>query len=196
MKSLHKAFLFIVLLGITIALLGHWHEHRNDNDTYLEQLEHTIACAEWNLHEDSAFGYQMYYPSCFMPAQMDSDEEGSVRYVYVEEVSPLRSVNYMTLEVTTEVSADTLNPYREVQRMAEKMRGICLQLSPTEYLMTATLKSNDPKVTAFRMNAKYVLRQKLWFVETFIYPKDFSPAVQRIVQKVNEWQPFPPSQVQ
>ena len=54
MKSLHKAFLFIVLLGITIALLSHWHEHRNDNSTYLEQLEYTIACAEWNLHEDSA----------------------------------------------------------------------------------------------------------------------------------------------
>ena len=42
MKSLHKAFLFIVLLGITIALLSHWHEHRNDNSTYLEQLEHII----------------------------------------------------------------------------------------------------------------------------------------------------------
>ena len=195
MRALRRTFLFIVLLAIVLIALNYWHEHRHDNNTYLEQLEHIVACAEWNLHEDSALGYEMYYPSCFLPAQTDSDEEGSVRYVYVEEVTPFRSVNYMTLDVTTEVCRDTLNPYREMQRMAENIKGICLQLSPTEYLMTAQLKSNDPRVTAFRMNAKYVLRQRLWFVETFIYPKDFSPAVQRIVQKVNEWQPFPSSQV-
>ncbi|MBP5514848.1 MAG: hypothetical protein J6Y04_08765 [Bacteroidaceae bacterium] len=196
MKALRRAFLLMVVLSLALVAINHWHEHRHDNNTYLEQLEHIVACAEWNLYKDSALGYEMYYPSCFMPARTDSDEEGTVRYVYVEDVTPLRSVNYMTLEVTTEVCGDTLNPYREIRYMAEKMRGICLQLSPTEYLMTAQLKSNDPRVTAFRMNAKYVLRQRLWFVETFIYPKDFSPAVQRIVQKVNDWQPFPPSQVQ
>ena len=195
MRTLRRAFLFVVVLAVVLVLISHWHEHRHDNNTYLEHLEHTVACAEWNLHEDSAFGYQVYYPSCFLPAQTDSDEEGTVRYVYMEEVTPFRSINYMTLEVTTEVCGDTLHPYREMQRIAESIKGICLQQSPTEYLMTAQLKSNDPRVTAFRMNAKYVLCQRLWFVETFIYPKDFSPAVQRIVQKVNEWQPFPPSQV-
>lgn len=191
MKTLRRAFLCLVLLTTAVAVIIHRREHRHDDDTYLEQLEHTLACAEWNLYEDSSFGYQMYYPSCFVPYQTGSSEEGAVGYIYVEEVNPLQSVSYMTLEVTTEVCGDTLNPYREMRRMAKDVGGICLCKSPTEYLMTAILKSRDPKVTAYCMDAKYVLRQRIWFVETFIYPVDFKPAVQRIVQKVNDWQPFP-----
>ena len=190
MKTLRRAFLFVVTLAVVLMVVNHWLEHQHDDDTYLEQLEHTVACAEWNLYEDSAFGYQMYYPSCFMSAPTDSNEEGDVRYVYVEEVNPLRSISYMTLEVTTEVCGDTLNPYREMQRLAKNIGGICLRQSPTEYLLSAQLKSRDPQVTAYQMSAKYVLRQRLWFVETFIYPKDFTPSVQRIVQKVNDWKPF------
>lgn len=174
-----------------LAIVNHRREHQHDDDTYLEQLAHTMACAEWNLYEDSAFGYQMRYPSCFMPVRPDSNEEGAVQYVYVEEVGPLHSVSYMTWEVSTEVCHDTLNPYREMRRIAEDINGMCLRQSATEYLMTAQLKSRDPKVTAYRMNAKYVLRQRLWFVETFIYPEDFAPAVQRLVQEVSNWQPFP-----
>ena len=191
MKGLRWTFLFMVVLAVALAVMDYRREHQHDDDTYLEQLNHTIACADWNLYEDSAYGYQMHYPSCFIPVQADSDEEGEVRYVYMEEVTPMRSINYMTLEITTEECHDTLNPYRDIQRMAKDIGGICLRQSPTEYILSAELESRNPQVTAYRISAKYVLRQRLWFVETFIYPEDFTPAVQRIVQKVKEWHPFP-----
>ena len=183
-----KAFLFLILVLAVAAVLNYRREHRHDDDTYLQQLEHRLACATWQTYDDPTFGYQMRRPSCFLPAEAEG--EGSVRFAYVEEM-PLRQVQYMTLEVTTEVCRDTLDPYRDMRLRAEQMGGVCLRRSSDEYLMTATLKSRDPRVTAYRMQAKYVLRQRLWFVETLLYPEDFAPAVGRLVREVEAWQPFP-----
>ena len=183
-----KLFLFLVVLTMGLVLYNHTREHEHDDDTYLEELEHRIQCADWLTHEDRDLGYTMHYPSCFVPTE--TEDEGRVRFAYVEQL-PLRSIVYMTLEVHTEVCRDTLNPYHELRQMARDMGGVCLRKSPTEYLMTAELQSRDPAVTAFRLQAKYVLRQRLWFVESFIYPEDFAPSVHRLVQEVNDWHPFP-----
>lgn len=50
--------------------------------------------------------------------------------------------------------------------------------------------SRGPQATAYRLQAKYVLKQWLWFVETLVYPEDFAPAVRSLVREVKEWQPF------
>lgn len=50
--------------------------------------------------------------------------------------------------------------------------------------------SRGPQATAYRLQAKYVLKQRLWFVETLVYPEDFAPAVGSLVREVKEWQPF------
>ncbi len=182
-----KAFLVLIVVGSVIAVFSHRCEHAHDEDTYLEGLEHTLACADWQVHRDPTYGYEMRYPSCFLPAE--SEGEGTARYAYVEEL-PLKSICYITLETETLVCRDSLNPYREMRTLAREVGGICLKRSETEYLMSCTLQSRDAKVTAYRLNAKYVLRQKLWFVETLIYPEDFAPAVGRLVEEVNDWQPF------
>ncbi len=188
MKGLRLAFLFLVLLDAALVYLNHRREHAHDDDSYLQTLEHTLACADWQTYEDPDLGYAMRYPSCFMPAEAEGDS--SVRFAYVEQL-PLRSIVYITLDVTTEVCRDTLNPYHEMRQRAQDIGGVCLRKSPTEYLMTARLKSRDPKVTAYRLQAKYVLKQRLWFVETLIYPADFAPAMHRLADEVNAWQPFP-----
>lgn len=188
MKGLRLAFLFLVLLGAALVYLNHRREHAHDDDSYLQTLEHTLACADWQTYEDPDLGYAMRYPSCFMPAEAEGDS--SVRFAYVEQL-PLRSIVYITLDVTTEVCRDTLNPYHEMRQRAQDIGGVCLRKSPTEYLMTARLKSRDLKVTAYRLQAKYVLKQRLWFVETLIYPADFAPAMHRLADEVNAWQPFP-----
>jgi len=77
-----------------------------------------------------------------------------------------------------------------MRRRAQDIGGVCLRRSPTEYLMTALLKSRDPHVTAYRMQAKYVLRQRIWFVQTLLYPEDFAPAVTRLVHEVEAWEPW------
>ncbi|MBR1787745.1 MAG: hypothetical protein IJ762_00950 [Bacteroidaceae bacterium] len=188
MKSLRITFLCLVLLSVGASLLNYHREHRHDDDTYLQELEHRLQCAEWVDYEDPFFGYAMRRPSCFLPAEAEG--EGNVRFVYVEEL-PLRQVQYMTLDVTTEVCRDTLNPYRDMRRRAEDMDGVCLRQGPNEYLMTATLQSRNRQVTAYRLQAKYVLRQRMWFVETLIYPEDFAPAVGGLVKEVEQWKPFP-----
>ena len=171
-----------------LVVVNYWREHRHDDDSYLQSLEHTLACADWVTYEDPDLGYAMRYPSCFMPAEAEGDS--SVRFAYVEQL-PLRSIVYITLDVTTEVCHDTVDTYREMRQRAKDIGGMCLRKSPTEYLMTARLKSRDPKVTAYRLQAKYVLKQRLWFVETLIFPVDFAPAMHRLVDEVNAWQPFP-----
>ena len=188
MRSLRIAFLIMALMVPVVIVVNHWREHRHDDDTYLQELEHRLACADWVTYQDSSLGYEMRYPSCFVPAE--SEGEGSVRFAYVEQL-PLRSIVYITLEAYTEVCHDTLNPYREMRQRATDIGGVCLRKSPTEYLMTARLISHDPHVSAYRMQAKYVLKQRLWFVETLIYPLDFSPAMHRLVEEVNAWKPFP-----
>ena len=188
MKSLRFAFLFLVLLVAVLMVVNYWREHRHDDDTYLQELEHRLACADWLTYEDPDLGYAMRYPSCFMPVEAEGDS--SVRFAYIEQM-PLRSIVYITLDVTTEVCRDTLNPYREMRLLAKDMNGICLRKSPTEYLLTASLQSRNPQVTAYRLQAKYVLRQRLWFIETLIYPEDFAPSMHRLVNEVNAWQPYP-----
>ena len=187
MKSLRIAFLILVLMVPVVMVVDHWREHLHDGDTYLEELEHRLACADWVTHRDSVLGYEMRYPSCFMPAEAEG--EGSVRFAYVEQL-PLRNVVYITLETTTEVCSDTLNPYAEMRKRAEKMGGVCLRRSNGEYLLTTRLQSRDPQADAYRMHAKYVLHQRLWFVETLIYPVDFAPAMHRLVDEVYDWRPY------
>ena len=187
MKNLRIAFLCLVALVAGLSLLNYHREHKHDEDTYLEGLEHRLSCADWQEYTDPTYGYRMRYPSCFLPAEAEG--EGSVRFAYVEEM-PLRQVQYMTLDVTTEVCSDPLNPYAEMRRRAKDIGGICLRRSPTEYLMTATLQSRNPQVTAYRMQTKYVLRQRMWFVQTLIYPEDFAPAVTRLVHEVEAWKPW------
>jgi len=183
-----KAVLVLIVVGVLIAVFSHRREHAHDNDTYLEGLEYRLACADWQVHRDATYGYEMRYPSCFIPAESDGD--GAARYAYVEEL-PMQSVCYITLESGTLECKDTLDPYREMRKLSDEMSGVCLKKSDTEYLMSCRLRSRDAKVTAYRLNAKYVLRQKLWFVETLIYPEDFAPALSRLVKEVDEWQPFP-----
>ena len=187
MKSLRITFLCLVLLAAGLIVLNYYREHRHDGDTYLQGLEHRLRCADWQVYEDPTYGYRMRRPSCFVPAEAEG--EGSVRFAYMEQM-PLREVLYMTLDVTTEVLVDTLDPYREMRQRARDMGGICLRRSPTEYLLTATVVSRDARVTAYRLQAKYVLRQRMWFVQTLLYPEDFAPAVGRLVHEVETWRPW------
>lgn len=184
---MRRAFLFIVLLVVVLAVVDHRRDHAHDDDTYLQQLERRIECATWESHHDSAYNYWVRYPSCFLPTE--SNGEGNASFVYVEEL-PFRNVLYMTIDITTQPCLDPQNPYHEIQLIAKEMSGICLQQSDSTYLISTKMESRDPEVTVYQMYAKYVLRQRLWFVETFIYPKDFAPAVQRIVHEVKDWQPF------
>ena len=182
-----RFFLFLVLVGLGLMVLDYVVDHRHDDDSYLQQLEHTLACSDWVTYDDPTYGYRMRYPSCFVPAEAEG--EGSVRLVFVEQL-PLRDVQYMTLETGTEVCRDSLNPYREMRRRAKEVDGVCLQCSSTEYLLSARLVSRGPQATAYRLQAKYVLKQRLWFVETLVYPEDFASAVGSLVREVKEWQPF------
>lgn len=184
---MRKAFLLLMILGVGLFVLNHRREHRHDDDTYLQQLEHMLECTDWQVYEDSSYGYAIRYPSCFLPASAEGEVDA--RFVYVEQM-PLREITYISLEASTQVCRDSLNPYRDMQRIAEAVNGVCLRKSDTEFLMTARVKSRDTRITAFRLNAKYVLCQRLWFVETLIYPEDFAPAVQRLVHEVDEWKPF------
>lgn len=93
-----KAVLVLIVVGVVIAVFSHRREHAHDEDTYLQQLEHKLTCADWLVHHDTTYGYEMRYPSCFMPAE--SEGEGSTRYIFVEEL-PLKSICYMSLETPT-----------------------------------------------------------------------------------------------
>ena len=93
-----KAVLVLIVVGVVIAVFSHRREHAHDEDTYLQQLEHMLTCADWLVHHDTTYGYEMRYPSCFMPAE--SEGEGSTRYIFVEEL-PLKSICYMSLETPT-----------------------------------------------------------------------------------------------
>lgn len=183
-----RSFLFLLLLVAALIAVNYWRDHWHDDDSYLQTLEHTLQCADWLTYQDPDLGYAMRYPSCFVPAEAEGDS--SVRFAYVEQL-PLHNIVYITLEARTEVCRDSLNPYREMRLLAKDMGGICLCKSPTEYLLTARLQSRSTHVTAYHLQAKYVLRQRLWFVETLIYPEDFAPSMHRLIDEVNAWKPYP-----
>ena len=181
-----RMFLLLVAAIVLLVVVNYRRDHQHD-DTYLEQLDRRLSCADWLNYDDPTYGYQMRYPSCFMPTK--AEREGNVRFVYVEEM-PLQQIQYMSLEVTTEVCHDTLAPYHDACRIAKEIGAICIRKERDEFLMTGLLKSRDSRVTAYRMQAKYVLRQKLWFVQTFVYPEDFAPVVEHLVREVEDWEPF------
>ena len=185
---MRRTFFFLLVAAAAVFALTHRRMHQHDDDTYLEYLTNRVECADWQTYDNPDYGYSVRYPSCFIPAA--AEEEGTARFAYVEEVTPLQNVTYMMLELSTERCTDSLHPYRDIRSKAESMKAICLKQSDDCYLMTGKMVSRDPKVTAYRFNAKYVLRQRLWFVQTFIYPEDFAPAVRRIVKEVHEWKPF------
>ncbi|MBQ8050364.1 MAG: hypothetical protein IJ197_02150 [Bacteroidaceae bacterium] len=187
-----RAFLMLIVVAIVATILNHRRDHAHDSDTYLEQLQYRIECATWQTHYDPAYGYAVRYLSCFVPASTEGEPEGTCRFAYVEDVTPLQNVTYIVQEVTTQTCVDTLHPYAEIRRMANEMGAISLRQSDDCYLMSGKLKSRDPRVTAYCFNARYVLRQRLWFVDTIYYPEDFAPVMQRLVDEVNDWQPFAP----
>ncbi len=182
-----KFVLFLFLLGTAGVVLDYYMRHRNDDNSYLEQLEHTLACADWEIYEDEIFGYEVRYPSCFL--RQRTQKEGSCSFGYYEETIT-DAIPYMTLEVHTEVAKDSANPRREIYKLSQERGAIALQIGEGDFLMSGRLVSKDRHVTAWRYNSHYVLRQRMWFVLTLFYPEDFSPAVKRLTDEVDGWEPF------
>ena len=184
-----KLFLVVVLIVVTVVSADYVVSHKDDGQSYLEQLKHTMECADWMSHHNADYGYEMRYLSCFQPEGVGNGDV--VRYVYVEEVSALQSIHYITQEVHAEVRSDSLTPRAEMQKRAKALGGIYLERPDGSFLMSGSLVSDDKYVTAYRYDAKYVLRQQLWFVHVVIYPEDFAPAMERLIEEVNAWEPFP-----
>lgn len=56
------------------------------------------------------------------------------------------------------------------------------------FLLSGPLYINHRPVEGYRFYAKYVQRQKLWFVQSLSYPVSCTRAVSRLIDQIDDWQ--------
>ena len=56
------------------------------------------------------------------------------------------------------------------------------------FLLSGPLYINHRPVEGYRFYAKYVQRQKLWFVQSLSYPASCTRAVSRLIEQIDNWQ--------
>ncbi len=182
-----KFALLLFVIGTAGFVLDYYVDYRSDDDTYLEQLEHTLACADWKIHVDETYGYEVRYPSCFVQHRIE--EEGACSFGYYEQ-RVTEDIPYITMEAHTEMLVDSTNPKREIYKLSQKIGAIALQKGERDFVMTGRMESKNRYVTSWRFTAHYTLRQRMWFVLVLYYPEDFGAAVGRLTEEVDRWRPW------
>ena len=186
--DMKRGFLAVALFVVIAVGVDYYVSHKDDDQPYLEQLKHTIECADWQVYRNADYGYEMRHLSCFSQRNVDGVE--GMSFVYEEDVSLQERVCYITQEVHTEICKDSLNPDEEIEKRAKQLGAQLQKEADGIYLMSGKRDSLDKRITAYQYNVKFVLRQHIWFVHAVIYPEDFAPSVGRLVEEVKAWKPF------
>lgn len=173
---------FIILSSFFIGIVSFFISYNKKEDASLpDKLEQMMCRTKMNVHCDPFYGYLVYYPA-FFDEVPDSliNETGCCQFHF----GSLLKIA-LTVFVVTNLEGFTVQ---------QGMEHFAMELHATEgrcgndyFILSGPLYINHRLVEGYRFYAKYVQRQKLWFVQLLAYPESCVQAMTRLIGEIDRW---------
>lgn len=147
-----------------------------------EKLEKAMNATEMLVYRDKFYGYTVYYPSFFEQVP-DSliNETGCCQFRFWHEEEIVQTAFVL-------LNSDSLTLREEMERSVRELHADTCYSGEDWFILSGPLYVEDKAIRGHRFHAKYVQRQKLWFVQFLTYPESCAQAVTRLIRLIDGWQ--------
>lgn len=174
---------FMLLASFLIGILSFFVPYSKKEDASLpDKLEQMMCCTKMNVHCDPFYGYMVHYPAFFNQVP-DSliHETGSCQFYFGNMLKIAQTAFVVT-------NLEGLTVQQGMEHFAMEQHAAEWRCGSDYFLLSGPLYINSRQVEGYRFYAKYVQRQRLWFVQSLSYPASCTRAVSRLIEQIDNWQ--------
>lgn len=174
---------FIFLFLGSIVLVAFFISQHEETETPLPvKLEKAMNVTSMNVYRNEFYGYTVYYPSFFEQVP-DSliNETGCCQFRFWNKEEIVQTAFVL-------LNSDSLTLRQGMERFARELHADGWRYGNDYFILSGPLYIAGQAIRGHRFHAKYVQRQKLWFVQYLTYPENCSQAVARLIRLIDGWQ--------
>ncbi len=153
-----------------------------DNRPFVDKLEEAINTCDMKTYENKDLEYTVTYPS-FFEQTPDSmiDEFGYSEFHYWD--------NWVQIRIQTYIinNQDDKGIAKSKNAMAKKMHVKVKSYGKDYFILSGPLYSDGIEIEGQRVYAKFIKKQKLWFVSSLTYPEEYTSALHRLFIQIDKW---------
>ncbi|MCD7816483.1 MAG: hypothetical protein LUH12_07270 [Bacteroides sp.] len=176
-----RRFILFMMGGVMLAAFF-FSQYEEEETSLSEKLEKVMKTTKMNMYRDDFYGYTVYYPSFFeqVPDSL-MNETGCCQFRFWngEEITQTAFVL---------LNSDSLTLRQGMERFARELYADDWCYGDDCFILSGPLYIAGQAIRGHRFHAKYVLRQKLWFVQLLTYPESCTQALARLIQLIDRWQ--------
>ena len=135
-----------------------------------------------NVHCDPFYGYQIHYPAFFEQVPDSLIHETGCCQFYFGNMLKIAQIAFIVTNLEGFTVRQGMEHFAIEQHATERRCG------NDYFILSGPLYINHRPVEGYRFYAKYVQRQKLWFVQSLSYPASCTRAVSRLIEQIDNWQ--------
>lgn len=174
---------FIILSSFIIGFVSFFISYKKKEDTsLLDKLEQMMCRTKMNVHCDPFYGYQIHYPAFFEQVPDSLIHETGCCQFYFGNMLKIAQTAFVITNFEGFTVQQGMEYFAMEQHATERRCG------SDYFLLSGPLYINHRPVEGYRFYAKYVQRQKLWFVQSLSYPASCTRAVSRLIEQIDDWQ--------
>lgn len=174
---------FMILSSFLIGIVSFFISYNKKEDVSLpDKLEQMMCRTKMNVHCNPFYGYQIHYPAFFNQVP-DSliHETGSCQFYFGNMLKIAQTAFVVT-------NLEGLTVQQGMEHFAMEQHAAEWHCGSDYFLLSGPLYINSRQVEGYRFYAKYVQRQRLWFVQSLSYPASCTRAVSRLIEQIDNWQ--------
>lgn len=168
---------FVVLFLLTATLAFFVYQDTERDRSLSDKLERMMNAAAMDIYREPFYGYTVHYPSFFEKIQ---GEKGTCKFRY-------GSMKQVIQTASVSLNLDSLTVRQGMERFAAELHATGQCCGSDSFILSGPLHVGDRPIEGYRFHAKYVKRQKLWFVQHLTYPESYSRAVARLIKQIDGW---------
>ena len=174
---------FIILSSFIIGFVSFFISYNKKEDASLpDKLGQMMCRTKMNVHCDPFYGYQIHYPAFFEQVPDSLIHETGCCQFYFGNMLKIAQTAFVITNFEGFTVRQGMEHFAMEQHATERRCG------SDYFLLSGPLYINHRPVEGYRFYAKYVQRQKLWFVQSLSYPVSCTRAVSRLIDQIDDWQ--------
>lgn len=174
---------FIVILFLAFVTVSVFVSQNEGKEiSFPDKLEQVMNTTSMNTYRDDFYGYAIRYPSFFEQVPDSLIKEKGCCQFYFWNVEKIVQTVFVML------NADNLTLRQGMDVFAKQLHATSRRCGSDSFVLSGPLYVDNERVDGHRFYAKYVQRQKLWFVQFLAYPESCTQAVARLINLINDWQ--------
>lgn len=174
---------FMILSSFLIGIVSFFISYNKKEDASLpDKLEQMMCRTKMNVHCDPFYGYQIHYPAFFEQVPDSLIHETGCCQFYFGNMLKIAQTAFIVTNLEGFTVRQGMEHFAVEQHATERRYG------NDYFILSGPLYINHRPVEGYRFYAKYVQRQKLWFVQSLSYPASCTRAVSRLIEQIDNWQ--------